>query len=136
MKAGLSYPTWPDMNGKFLPVIFSTMSPTLSGILHYDPSDEWGRAAIQFIHRSVAYLLVILIVYYFIKLRAIADSGAFKIGVLLLPFSILLQATIGILTVINCQGSIPVFWGVLHQAGAMLLLANLMFVSFFVFRKS
>jgi hypothetical protein len=37
---------------------------------------------------------------------------------------------------INCQGNIPVFWGVLHQAGAMLLLANLMLVSFFIFRKN
>jgi cytochrome c oxidase assembly protein subunit 15 len=136
MKAGLSYPTWPDMNGEIFPPTLITLSPTLSGILHYNPSDEWGRAMIQFVHRSVAYLLVILVIYLFFQLRDFAIHPSFKLGVYLLPFSVLMQATIGILTVINCQGNIPVFWGVLHQAGAMLLLANLMLVSFFIFRKN
>ena len=136
MKAGLSYPTWPDMNGKLIPDALFSLSPTLSGILNYNPTDEWGRAMIQLVHRSVAYLLVVLIVFYFVKLRSAVLNHPLKAAVLLLPFSVLLQATIGILTVINCVGEIPVFWGVMHQAGAMILLANVMFVCYFVFRKN
>ncbi|MBS1489018.1 MAG: COX15/CtaA family protein [Bacteroidetes bacterium] len=134
-KAGLSYPTWPDMNGAFIPPALSTLSPTLSGILHYNPTDEWARALIQFVHRAVAYLLVLIVGLYYYRLRTLAPSGAFRLGILLLPFSVLLQVSIGIITVINCRGTIPVFWGVVHQAGAMVLLANVMLVSYFVFRK-
>ena len=32
------------------------------------------------------------------------------------------QVILGIITVIMCKGNIPVMWGVLHQAGALILL--------------
>jgi len=87
------------------------------------------------IHRTVAYTLVILIVFYFLKLRKINMDLAFQTGVMLLPVCVLLQVAIGILTVVHCTGSIPVSWGVLHQAGAMLLLADVVFVSTHVFKQ-
>jgi cytochrome c oxidase assembly protein subunit 15 len=52
-----------------------------------------------------------------------------------MPVTVSIQALIGIITVLNCEGSIPVSLGVLHQAGAMLLLANVMFVEFHLTRK-
>jgi len=48
----------------------------------------------------------------------------------------LVQIMLGIITVINSLGIIPVGWGVLHQAGAMLLLSAVLYVNFHLYIKS
>lgn len=42
MKAGLAYPTWPDMNGQIIPQALFTEKPTALGFLAYDAQDFWG----------------------------------------------------------------------------------------------
>jgi heme A synthase len=69
-----------------------------------------------------------VIIYFFFQLRGLSKDKVFNTGVTLFPFAVLLQATLGIITVIHCIGHVPVLWGVLHQAGAMLLLANTTFI--------
>lgn len=133
MKAGLAYPTWPDMNGELIPASLHSLPPSLQGIFHYDPTDFWGRTFIQFIHRAVAYTLAALLLWIWFSSKKLTPDNSTLLGLKLLPFTVLLQVTIGVLTVINCVGQIPVFWGVLHQAGAMLLIANL---SFLVYKVS
>ena len=128
MKAGLAYPTWPDMNGSFIPASLFSESPTSIGFTTYNAQDDWGRTLIQVLHRFTAYLLIVLVIFFYFKARKISDDRIFKVGLNLFPILILLQATIGILTLLHCVGHIPVLWGVLHQAGAMLLLANTSFV--------
>ncbi len=135
MKAGLAYPTWPDMNGEFIPVALTNLSPTLQGIFHYDPADFWGRTFIQFVHRSVAYILAALLLWLWFSNQKLTTNKSALIGIRLLPFTVLFQVTIGIFTVLNCVGEIPVFWGVMHQAGAMLLIANLSFLVYKVSRN-
>jgi cytochrome c oxidase assembly protein subunit 15 len=124
MKAGLAYPTWPDMNGEIIPAALFSETPTLDGFVKYNAADFWGRTAIQFIHRATAYLIVALVVLFFLKARKTERNKIFNSALNLFPITVLLQAVIGIITVINCVGSIPVSWGVMHQAGAMLLIAN------------
>jgi len=106
-----------------LAALFSETA-TLAGFTKYNAADYWGRTAIQFAHRGAAYLIVAIVVFFFLKARKIEGNKIFNAALKLLPATVLLQATIGIFTVINCVGSIPVGWGVLHQAGAMLLIAN------------
>ncbi|MDB5283102.1 MAG: hypothetical protein JWO06_2177 [Bacteroidota bacterium] len=130
MKAGLAYPTWPDMNGQFIPSAMFTEKANAAGFLVYNAQDFWGRTIIQFLHRMTAYTLIVLVFIFFFKTRNITGDKIFKTGLMLFPFFVLLQATIGILTVLNCVGKIPVGWGVLHQAGAMLLIAETVFVIF------
>lgn len=130
MKAGLAYPTWPDMNGEIIPSALFTEKTTTVGFMNYNAQDFWGRTFIQFAHRFTAYLLVILVFVFFFKSRNITEDKAFKLGLNLFPAIALLQAAIGIMTVLNCVGKIPVFYGVLHQAGAMLLIAVTVFVIF------
>jgi cytochrome c oxidase assembly protein subunit 15 len=130
MKAGLSYPTWPDMNREFIPsALFSEPSST-AGFLKYIPQDLWGKAFIQFFHRITAYTLILLIAIFWFRSKNVATDNIFKKGLNLFPFFVLLQATIGILTVLNCIGKVPVSWGVVHQAGAMFLIAETVFVIF------
>jgi len=130
MKAGLAYPTWPDMNGQIIPSALFTEKATTVGFTTYNAQDFWGRTFIQFAHRLTAYILVVLVFVFFFKSRNITSDKYFKLGLNLFPVVVLLQAVIGIATVLNCVGKIPVFYGVLHQAGAMLLIAETVFVIF------
>ena len=130
MKAGLTYPTWPTMNGQWIPLALTSEHPTFAGLFSYLPQDFWGRTFFQFLHRLTAYTLVVLIFIFYFKSRNITTDKIFKIGLNLFPVFVLLQALIGIITVTNCIGKIPVAWGVLHQAGAMLLIAETVFIIF------
>ncbi len=131
MKAGLAANTWPDINGDyFVPSALWQFQATADGFLKYDAQNFWGRILIQFLHRTTAYTLVILVFIFFFKSRNITEDKLFKLALNLFPVFVLLQATIGIITVLNCVGKIPVFYGVLHQAGAMLLIAETVFVIF------
>jgi cytochrome c oxidase assembly protein subunit 15 len=128
MKAGLAYPTWPTMNGQWIPSALFDLPARWNGILYYDPRASWEASLIQLLHRCTAYLLVAVIIYFYFQLRHISKDSVFNKGVALFPFAVLLQATLGIITVLHCVGHVPVLWGVLHQAGAMLLLANTTFI--------
>jgi cytochrome c oxidase assembly protein subunit 15 len=130
MKAGLAYPTWPDMNGQAIPTALYTEKPTIDGVLQYLPQDFWGKTFIQFVHRLTAYTLVILIAVFYFRSKSITTDSVFKKGLSIFPWVVLLQAAIGIITVLSCVGKIPVLWGVVHQAGAMLLIAEVVFVIF------
>lgn len=133
--AGLAYPTWPDMNGQFIPSALFSESPSFEGFTAYNAQDFWGRTLIQFLHRMTAYVLVILIVIFYFKSRHITTDPALQTGLRLFPFTVLLQAVLGIITLFHCVGKIPVSWGVLHQAGAMLLIANTVFIIFHLYAK-
>jgi cytochrome c oxidase assembly protein subunit 15 len=135
MKAGLVYPTWPLMHGEFFPSAIVRESFNWEVFFQYQAADYWGRSLIQFLHRTMAYfifLLSILIVWKEAKQHGFAN--------LLPPYkwlllAVTLQAVIGIVTVLNCVGKIPVFWGVMHQVGAMVLLANLSWIWHYPFRQ-
>jgi len=47
---------------------------------------------------------------------------------------LLVQVLLGILTIVNSIGKIPLILGVLHQAGALLLLAFVLFSTFHINR--
>ena len=136
MKAGLAYPSWPTMNGEWLPSALSTMPARWAGIMYYDPSAYWEQSLIQLLHRCTAYLLVIVIAVFFFRFDYKGTDRIFTIGFWLLPFLVLMQATIGIITVVHCVGKVPVLWGVLHQAGAMLLIAETVFIIFHLTKSS
>ena len=46
------------------------------------------------------------------------------------------QVLLGIFTVINCRGNIPVGLGVAHQAGALLLLGFTLFCNYLMIKKT
>lgn len=127
MRAALSYPTWPDMHGKWIPdILLDTSHWNLDSLLMYDKSG-FMSALVQFIHRHVAYLLLILVsvfVYKWIKER---QGQEHWIGWLLLGL-ILVQALLGILTLVGSKGSIPIALGSLHQIGGVLLVSYLFYI--------
>jgi heme a synthase len=133
-KAGLLYPTWPDMNGDYFPTIIADANQwTAYSFTHYD-TDAFVPTLIQFLHRNVAYLLSGLIIYFAWATRGVRQ-GLFRYGKMALLAMLGIQVLLGIITLLNCQGHIPVVLGVLHQAGAVALLGVLLFVNYQINRK-
>lgn len=127
-KAGLFFPTWPDMQGSFIPaLLFDGSKWTLNSFIDYD-TDPFTPALVQVLHRNTAYLLSGLILYYFWHLRRLPISGVLRTGLGALLAALAVQILLGIFTLINCIAHIPVALGVLHQAGAVVLFGVLLFV--------
>ena len=128
MRAGLLYPTFPDMHGKFIPDVLLTASNwSLESFTHYD-SNTFAPALVQFLHRMTAYIFVLLIVFFYFRTKKIQLQKPLNVGVTVLVFLVCAQALLGILTVINFTGETPVLLGVLHQATGVLLLTAMITV--------
>ena len=87
-------------------------------------------AFIQLVHRSTAYLLTIIILAYFYKAIHLDISRPFRLGLYLLVSMLVIQVLLGIFTLINSVGVIPVGLGVMHQGGALILLSITLFLLF------
>jgi heme a synthase len=111
LRAGRIYNTWPDIDGALIP---STAR------LFFD--EPWWRnlfdntLTVQFEHRMAAYALFALAILHAIDaVRSRAGTAVVK-GALWLAAAITLQATLGILTLVN---QVPTFLALTHQAVAM-----------------
>lgn len=135
MKAGLFYPTWPDMNGEFIPaLLFDAAQWNVDNFVHYDRA-PFMSALVQVLHRLTAYALTIIVLIYFFKAGKITERKVFNTWRYLLITLLGIQVTLGILTVVNCVGVVPVALGVLHQAGALLLLTAALFQNYVVIKR-
>ena len=127
LKAATYAPTWPDINGNFLP---HGGSPS-SGILKlFD-----NPITVHFIHRNLAYLLTILVFTWFARSKKI-KSTLFKRTSWLPLALVVLQLILGIFTVLNSPNPKDLRWlGVTHQFIAMCLLLSLIFEFYLVQNK-
>ncbi|MFK8103528.1 MAG: COX15/CtaA family protein [Saprospiraceae bacterium] len=135
IKAGLFYPTWPDMNGEVIPaIVLHAQEWNVDNIVNYD-TNTFMPALIQTLHRTTAYILTIMILY-FLKIASSQFTNiVFKRSVYLLVIMLIIQFLLGVFTLVSCKGSIPVGLGVLHQAGALALLSFSLFVNYLLTRK-
>jgi len=130
MKAALFYPTWPDMSGELIPsVLLDGAEWTGQNFINYDKT-PFMSALIQILHRTTAYLLTVIGLWYIISGLKQQTSPLFRQTLFLFIGLLFLQVMLGILTVMNSIGSIPVGLGVYHQAGALLLLGSLLFLNY------
>ncbi|PHN03682.1 COX15/CtaA family protein [Flavilitoribacter nigricans] len=130
MKAGLFYPSWPDMNGSYLPaVLLNSAEWNVDNFVHYD-SGPFMAALIQFLHRNTAYLLTIIVLWFSYRAFQVRETKLFRTSIYLLVSMLIIQVLLGIFTLINCVGNVPVGLGVMHQAGALLLLTIVLFVRY------
>lgn len=129
-RAALTFPTWPDMGGRFIPEVLTQAEMwTVENLVEYERT-AFQPALIQFCHRMTAYLLVIIGLWYFYRALKEAISPYFRRGVYLLITVLLLQVLLGILTLINSQGEVPVSLGVAHQAMAVILLTVILYLNY------
>lgn len=127
MKAGLYFPTWPDMNGTFIPdVLLKSSNWNWHNLTNYD-SFIFAHAFVQFTHRMLAYLVLILTIVMFIrsiKNVYLLAKNWLKTSVAL----VILQVILGVLTLLSIDVGIPLFYGVAHQLVGVLFFISLLFL--------
>jgi cytochrome c oxidase assembly protein subunit 15 len=113
LKAANFATTWPTINGEWVPS--SIANDSWSSLTH-DP------LAVHFIHRTLAYVIAVLIFIWFQQAKKIASTHLFK-RIYWMPMAIvLLQVVLGVLTVLMANNASALLWlGVAHQFTAMLL---------------
>ena len=135
MKAGLFFPTWPTMNGEWVPdTLLDPAHWSLANVVEYD-RHLFMPALIQILHRTLAYVLTIIVLWYIYKGVQLRAGGSFRKAAFWMGGAVFVQVLLGILTVLNCLGTVPVSWGVFHQAGALILLSTVLCVNFFVTKE-
>lgn len=112
LDGGLSYNTWPLMDGAVVP----------SGLFAID--SIWRNffenpKTVQFVHRIGAYTLLALTLWHMIAVRRRQPNTTHARRALVLFHLVVLQAIIGITTLVLV---VPIGWALLHQAGALLVL--------------
>lgn len=129
-KAGLFFPSWPDMNGEYLPsILFDGTHWTADSFVQYD-TNPFMPALIQFLHRNTAYVLTFMVLYFAWQMWKMRLTPALRTGTAALVAALVIQVLLGIITLINCIARVPVDLGVLHQAGAVVLFGTLLFVNY------
>jgi heme a synthase len=83
-----------------------------------------GKSGVQFIHRTMAYVVVGLILFLFFKSKNYALTSQQKKGLNALVFIVFLQFTLGVLTLLY---GVPMWLGLTHQIMAFILLATMTF---------
>lgn len=130
-KAAPAAPTWPDINGSFVPAYVFNRPEGLISIIE-------NRIVIHFVHRSIAYLLVILVFVWTLRALKTQASSAFATARWMPVTFVLLQLTLGILTVLTSVRIRPAKWNLfewmaqLHQLVAIFLLLSLLANLFFL----
>jgi cytochrome c oxidase assembly protein subunit 15 len=114
LRAGLVYNTWPEIDGAFIPA---------GARLWFDT--PWWRnlfenpLTVQFEHRMTAYALFLLAVFHAVDAMRARARGVAVNGALWLVAAVTLQATLGVLTLLN---QVPIALALSHQAVALAVL--------------
>jgi len=123
-KAALSYTTWPDMNGEFLPQGLMDIKPLWKNIIE-------NNTALQFNHRMSAYLLTVVVLLYYLISTKWNMTKQLRYGRRLLLLLLLIQILLGIFTLLGCKtGHIPVFMATAHQQVAFYILLTIVFIRY------
>lgn len=129
MRAGLIHPYFPlFIKGSQLWAALSS-SDVINNAVNYEPAQS-VKAFVQILHRGTAYLLSALILYFSIRLLKEPISVRLRRANYYLLGMLGIQFLLGVLTIINSIGKIPIAYGAMHQAGALLLLACVLFVNY------
>ncbi|MBX9758341.1 MAG: COX15/CtaA family protein [Beijerinckiaceae bacterium] len=116
-RAGLTYNTWPLMDGAFMPAwsVMSSMDPGWRNFFE-------NHATVQFQHRIGAYLLLAFAVWHAWSARSAAPGSKAAKRAIVIVGLVLCQAAIGIGTLLSVNGEIPLSWGLAHQGFAIVVL--------------
>jgi cytochrome c oxidase assembly protein subunit 15 len=114
-RAGLTYNTWPLMDGRFIPrwEHLSPMEPGWKNLFE-------NITTVQFDHRMVAYALFAWAIWHAVAARRVASGTKAAKRATALAGLVTVQAGIGIMTLLLV---VPIWAGLLHQAFAMMVLA-------------
>jgi cytochrome c oxidase assembly protein subunit 15 len=126
LHAASAAPTWPQINGQWVPDLINNLSPWWKNLIY-------NKISIQFIHRGIGYILFAGVVTWYLKALKINGTGLLKKTRLIPLVIIILQVVLGITTVVTSPyGSNLLWFGVVHQLVAILFLGSMVFMLFIV----
>jgi cytochrome c oxidase assembly protein subunit 15 len=126
LHAAVAAPTWPTINGEWFPDVINRLSPKWKNFFD-------NKITVQFIHRTLAYILFILVIFWTTKTKRTSNRSLFN-RTKFLPFLlILIQVILGVSTVVfSPYGNNLVWFGVAHQLVAMLFLMSIILMLYII----
>ena len=116
MDAGKIYNTWPLMGSSFFPD--DSMISDLFNITVFD-----DQSLVQFIHRNLAYLIVLL--YFYILFFVLKNGNLnLRIPILIIGISLLFQIVLGVLTILS---GVKMIYASLHQINSILIILSTLY---------
>ena len=114
LDAGFIHNHWPMMSeGKFMhETVYIEQSPLYKNFIE-------GKSGVQFVHRMLAYLVVIYVLLIWNKAKKMKLTEYQFKGINSMVIIVFLQFLLGVLTILL---HVPVWLGVAHQVGAFILL--------------
>lgn len=113
LDAGQGYNTWPLMDGSVVPSGLFSMTPAWANLFE-------NAMTVQFIHRTFAYIVLAAGCWHAYKILSKAPEGPLQLSAGALGLALFAQFGLGIWTLVM---SVPISLGLLHQGGALVLLA-------------
>lgn len=123
-RAAFNCTTFPLMNGAFIPDNLGIHKP-------YEDFIHENNVTLQFIHRMIAYLITALSLFIFLTASKYNFIKSFHTARKFLLATVLIQIGLGITTVLQTKGQIPVLWAELHQLGAFAIFLSVISMHFF-----
>ncbi len=132
LKGANAAPTWPSINGQYFPNFFA--NGIINGLF-------FNIIGVHFIHRTLAYIICIAIIIWWLKAKKTAITNAFSKCKNLPLILVILQVALGIAAILLSPkivlGSFGVFecLALMHQLVGMLLLLSLVSSVYLIKRK-
>lgn len=120
LNAGFVMNTWPKMNGEWVHSSVTALNPLIKNFID-------GIGGVQFVHRSIGIMIVILIIYLLIISVKYPINSIQQKSLIGLVIMVFIQFLLGVFTLLF---SVPLILGALHQIGAFLLLGTVVFALF------
>lgn len=119
LDAGFIHNHWPMMSeGKLMhETVYTELNPVYKNFIE-------GKSGVQFVHRTLAYVVVIFILMIWYKAKRLTLTTFQNKGINWLLILVGVQFLLGVLTIML---AVPVWLGVLHQVGAFFLLTAMTF---------
>ncbi len=124
MDAGKIYNTWPLMGSSYFPD-----DSVIADFFNLTVFDD--QSLVQFIHRNLAYLIVIV---YFYILNLVLKKGNInlRIPIFIIGLSLLFQIFLGILTILS---GVKMLYASLHQINSILIILSTLYFIYIVKHK-
>lgn len=125
VRPGHIFNTWPKMGDEWVSDLVFSKSSLFQDLFE-------NAAGIQFVHRTLALLLVILTIVIWRKSLKFQLTKSIYNGITLLIYGLTVQFILGVLTLLY---NVPIVLGTLHQTGAFFLFAVSIFLIFQFYHK-
>jgi cytochrome c oxidase assembly protein subunit 15 len=126
IRAGYAYNTFPLMNGHFVPPEIMLIEPWYRNFFY-------NMATVQFDHRLIAWMLVLIVPALWIACRHADVPARARIAAGVMVGALGMQFALGVATVLL---RVPVVLGTMHQGGAVLFFAAVIWFAHEVMRPA